>query len=83
MRIVFFSQTVVGADKFGNMFVHRVPDDAVDDAEVQDDIAGGSLRLKGDVNYITGKTHKVNKERMIFIVFFSLILFVSSLLVIS
>jgi splicing factor 3B subunit 3 len=46
--------TVVGADKFDNIFVSRVP------AEVREEQVGeSSLRLGPDTNYILGKSHKL------------------------
>lgn len=46
--------TVVGADKFDNIFVSRVP------AEVREEQVGeSSLRLGPDTNYILGKCHKL------------------------
>lgn len=49
--------TIAGGDKFGNIFVSRLPPQVSD--EVEDDPTGSKLRI--DQGYLNGAPHKVKK----------------------
>merc|ERR1712194_369439 len=48
-------RTMVGADKFDNLFICRVPDSCAND----DQIDPTGLRMKGDTAYLTGSVPKL------------------------
>eukprot|EP01053_Blabericola_migrator_P001067 Blabericola_migrator_1__1066@NODE_1270_length_4934_cov_107_196014_g857_i0_p1_GENE_NODE_1270_length_4934_cov_107_196014_g857_i0NODE_1270_length_4934_cov_107_196014_g857_i0_p1_ORF_typecomplete_len1253_score244_13MMS1_N/PF10433_9/1_8e123CPSF_A/PF03178_15/8_5CPSF_A/PF03178_15/1_8CPSF_A/PF03178_15/6_4e68CNH/PF00780_22/35CNH/PF00780_22/1_7e02CNH/PF00780_22/3_9HPIP_like/PF18524_1/11HPIP_like/PF18524_1/44_NODE_1270_length_4934_cov_107_196014_g857_i03733759 len=47
--------TIIGGDKFENLFVVRIPPDVISDNEVFD---SSGLKVRGDTAYLTGQTHK-------------------------
>lgn len=52
--------TMVGGDKFGSLFILRVPAEVSD--EVEDDPTGSSLLF--DKGWLNGASHKVNSYLM-------------------
>lgn len=50
--------TMMGADKFDNVFCLRIPASAVSD---KIEVDTSALKMRGDTNYITGQTHKLER----------------------
>jgi splicing factor 3B subunit 3 len=58
--LVLDYNTVIGADKFDNIFVYRIPSEVREEQSStgESTLGSGGLRLGPDTAYILGKTHK-------------------------